>query len=86
MNVRLEEFIKLGLYLWERTKKGDVVFTMTSIDRSIDPDALSMMHKSASRLLKDYRKCLERERERDTSLTAHRRCLTVAHRARGRSA
>jgi hypothetical protein len=45
-NVRLEEFIKLGLYLWERTKKGDVVFTMTSIDRSIDPDALSMMHKS----------------------------------------
>lgn len=70
-NVALDEFIKLGLYLWERTKKGDVAFTTTAVDGSIDPDALAMMQKSASLPLKGYRKRLERERKK--GYLAHRR-------------
>lgn len=70
-NVRLDEFIKLGFYLWERTKKGDVALTTTSIDGSIDPDALATMQKSASLPLKGYRKRLERERKKGS--LAHRR-------------
>ena len=70
-NVRLDEFIRLGLYLWELTKKGDVVFTTASLGDSVDPDALAMMYKSASLPLKDYRKRLERERKK--GYLAHRR-------------
>jgi hypothetical protein len=69
--VTLRECIKLGLHLWERTKNGDVVFTKTSVEGSIDPDVLALMQESASLPVKDYRKRLERERKK--GYLAHRR-------------
>lgn len=70
-NVKLREFIKLGLSLWERIRSGDVELTTGSFCASVDADALALMQKAASLPVKEYRKRLERERKR--GYLAHRR-------------
>ena len=70
-NVRLREFIKLGLQLWGHTKSGEVVVTGATIESSTDPDALDLMRNSASLTIDEYRKRLERERKK--GFLAHRR-------------
>ncbi len=70
-NAPILEVIRLGMLLWDRTKTGDVAFTTTSLEGSVDQDALSLMKAAASLPVKEYRKRLMREREK--GFLAHRR-------------
>ncbi|WP_327114063.1 hypothetical protein OHB12_33360 [Nocardia sp. NBC_01730] len=70
-NVPLDEFIRLGLRLWEHTKTGEVTFSTVPMEGSVDPQALGMMQNAVSLTVKEYRKRLERERKR--GFLAHRR-------------
>ncbi len=67
----LNEFINLGLWLWEHTKTGGVTLSASSMEGSASPQAMSLMQTAASLTVKEYRKRLERERKK--GFLAHRR-------------
>lgn len=70
-SVSLQEFIKLGLRLWEHTKAGSVCFTPADVETSADPAAYVLMRDATSLPLAEYRKRLARERKK--GFLAHRR-------------
>ena len=74
----LRDFINLGLRLWEANRNGEVIFTETWFsDQSVGREAATLMQRSVALPLKNYRKCLVREREKGN--LAHRRYTFTQH-------
>lgn len=67
----IEDMIKLGVTLWERTKRGDVEFDLSEVATDLDASALDLMRNSASLSVAEYRKRLAQERKKGD--LAHRR-------------
>ncbi|MBV8180428.1 MAG: hypothetical protein JO045_16820 [Mycobacterium sp.] len=75
--VKLREFVKLGLKLWDRTKTGKVTLDLSSLGGEVDAQAMELMQNAASLPVAEYRKRLERERKK--GLLAHRRYTFTEH-------
>ena len=69
--VPLLEVIRMGVLLWDRTKKGDVAINASWLETAVDPAALGLLRSSAAHPIKEYRKRLAKERTRGN--LAHRR-------------
>lgn len=60
--VKLREFVRLGLKLWDLTKTGKVTLDLSTLGGEFDAQAMELMQKAASLPVAKYRKKLERER------------------------
>jgi hypothetical protein len=69
--VPLLEVIRMGLLLWDRTKKGAVAISASWLETAVDPAALGLLRSSAALPVKEYRKQLAKERKKGN--LAHRR-------------
>jgi hypothetical protein len=69
--VPLLEVIRMGVLLWDRTKKGDVAISASWLETAVDPAALGLLRSSAALPVKEYRKRLAKERKKGN--LAHRR-------------
>lgn len=65
------EVIRMGLLVWDRTKKGRVAITGSWLETAVDPAAFGLLRSSAALTIKEYRKRLAKERKKGN--LAHRR-------------
>lgn len=67
----LLEAIRMGMLLWDPTKKGGVAVGASWLVTAVDPAAFGLLRSSAALTVKQYRKQLAKERKKGKH--AHRR-------------